>query len=843
MLKKLKNRFFAGLAIIVALFVFLTAGLGNLTLAQGGDLTTQSESKKVRTLSVKGSRGQITDNSGIPLAYDQSSYDIQFVRDPSKNSTTDKSYYTDVLMQTIEIIEQNGGTTIDTFAIKRQDDGTFAFDFGITDEEAVKTREERWRTNMFASKTADAAALYSDMRTRYRIPEEYTYEQARKLLSIWQEVQLSSYRAYEPITICSNVDMDTVAAIEAKADQLDGIQVAESAVRVYPKDSVAAHIIGYMGKMVDEDTVKEYQDKGYSSEDKIGVAGIESTMEQYLTGNSTEKQGTRQVEVDSKGKVIKEVSSTPAISGSDVRLTLDLDLQMEAERAIEANVKSVYEEQVAEYNDPENRYDRQGYVGYDTKLDERSLKEGQTTNFDKLNLAQSGALIVMDVNTGKILAMASYPSYDLNIFSGGVSEEQLKELQDDKTRPMFNNAISSTGIPGSIFKMVTGLAGLMEGDLGLHEEISDMGLYNIDVQEGYTGDDVPACWAYVKGMSSVPEHANQDIVLDLEHSCNYFFYEVAHRTGVDNLVKWGEQFGLTSTTGIELTGEAVGAIGNQETLYDKTKSIDNQKTSLPALVRSSLITFLRDEVGEEGRDITYTDEQLKTTAEKLIQLVDPDNTQVGSQIRAILSEELQIPETVSSNKGWDNQINGIIAELRWNPIKTIISGIGSGSTTITPIAAARYVAAIANSGTVYEAHVVDSILDSDGNVVEQKEPVVYNKIDAPEEYFEALRDGMSKVVSGEDTSAGDIFKGWPYENDIAGKTGSGKVSNIDLETNAWFVAFAPKDDPEIAVVSYIPNGMSGSHAIPAAKDIIQYYLDGKQQEEANELPSENTLIP
>ena len=145
MLKKLKNRFFAGLAIIVALFVFLTAGLGNLTLAQGGDLTTQSESKKVRTLSVKGSRGQITDNSGIPLAYDQSSYDIQFVRDPSKNSTTDKSYYTDVLMQTIEIIEQNGGTTIDTFAIKRQDDGTFAFDFGITDEEAIKKREENWR--------------------------------------------------------------------------------------------------------------------------------------------------------------------------------------------------------------------------------------------------------------------------------------------------------------------------------------------------------------------------------------------------------------------------------------------------------------------------------------------------------------------------------------------------------------------------------------------------------------------------------------------------------------------------------------------------------------------------
>ncbi len=842
MLKKLKNRFFAGLAVIVALFIFLLVGLGNLTLAQGGDLTTLSENKKVRTLNLKGSRGQITDVTGIPLAYDQSSYDIQFVKDPSRNSTTDKSYFTNILDQTIALIEQNGGKTIDTFAIKRQDDGTFAFDFGITDPEAVAKREENWRKNMFVSTTAAPDVLYRDLRTRYRIPEEYTYEQARKLLSIWQEVQLSSYRAYQPITICSNVDMDTVAAVEAKTDQLDGIQVAESSVRVYPKDSTAAHIIGYTGKMVDEDTIKEYQNKGYSSEDRIGIVGIESTMEQNLTGNSTEKQGARKVEVDSKGKVIKELSYTPAIPGNSVRLTLDLGMQQAAEKAIQANVEQVYQAQVDKYNDPKYRYDREGYIGYDTKLKDRTLKEGQSSDFDKLNLAHSGALVVMDVNSGNILAMASYPSYDLNLFSGGIDQATLDAMNNDKARPLFNNAVSSTGIPGSIFKMVTGLGGLMEGNLGLHEEISDMGEYKVDVQEGYIGDDIPACWAYVKGMDSVPEHANQDIALGLEHSCNYFFYEVARRMGVDNIVKWGEAFGLTSTTGIELTGESVGAIGNQQVLYDKTKPINQQKTSRPALVYSSLVNYLQTTCGE-NRSVTYTDDQLKTTAEKLMQLVDPANPFVGEQIRQILNEELQIPKEVALNQGWDNQINSIIAELRWNSTKTIIDGIGSGITTITPIAAARYVAAVANSGTVYEAHVVDSIVDANGNVVEQREPVVYNKINAPEEYFEALRDGMSKVITGEDSTAKERFENWKYKDQIAGKTGSGVVSNIDLETNAWFVAYAPQENPEIAVVSYIPNGMSGASAIPAAQSIIEYYLDGKQAETGTQVPTGNTLVP
>ena len=402
MFKKLKNRFFVLMAVVLVAFIALGAGLGNLTLTQGGELSTLSEDRKVRELTLKGTRGQITDVTGIPLAYDESSYDIEFLRDPSRNSTTDKAHYTEVLSRAIALIEESGGTTIDTFNIVRNEDGTFSFDFGVTDPEAVKAREENWRKNMYVSATSPPDVLYRDLRTRYRIPEEYTYEQARKLLSIWQEVQLSSDLAYVPVTISEDVSMDTVALIEGQSDTLDGIQVGESSVRVYPKDDVAAHIVGYLGKMTDEDTLEEYEDKGYSRDDLIGAAGIESTMEQYLTGNSTEKQGQRVVEVNSSGKVISERSYTEPTDGYNVRLTIDLQLQQIAEEALKNNIDQVYQEQVEQYNTakPED---------YDQNEDVQAVLESREGNstLEKMNLAKSGAAVVLDVDTGRVLAMAA----------------------------------------------------------------------------------------------------------------------------------------------------------------------------------------------------------------------------------------------------------------------------------------------------------------------------------------------------------------------------------------------------------------------------------------------------
>ncbi len=836
MLKKLKSRFIISFILVAAIFITVMAQLFNLTLQQGGDLTVKSEDKTVRTLTLKGTRGDILDVTGIPLAYDQSSFDIQFTKDPSKATTTDRAYYTDVLIKTIDLIEQNGGEVIDTFAIKRQEDGTFVFDFEVTDPEAVAARETNWRENMYVSKTAAPDVLYRDLRIKYRIPEEYTYEQARKLLSVWQEVQLSSYRAYVPVTVAEDVSMETVAVVEGRMD-LDGISVAESSTRVYPKDDVAAHIIGYMGKMVDNQTITEMQEKGYSSEDTIGITGIESTMESFLTGNSTERQGQRQVEVNSRGKVIKEIFYVPPSTGNSVMLTVDLELQMELERALEENIQTIYEMQVSDYYANPEKYDQQEVL---------ANRKGDTT-LEKMNLAKSGAAIVMDVNTGNILAMASYPSYDLNLFEGGIEDEAYQALLADSASPLFNKAIASKGIPGSIFKMVTGTAGLAEGSITADTVINDEGEYTEGLTDEYkrTGGKAPACW--IKPYYS--EHGpNQTITEALKDSCNYFFFVVADQyLGIDKLKEWSDKFGLTEKTGIELPGEVAGQVGCQETLYDWTKPIAEQKTSLPLLVRNQIIEFLKL-YGTE-RNVEYPQELLEETATTLLELVSLGKTAVGAEIRAVLSEKMEIPATIASRNGWDNDINASLVQLMWNRTRTAETGIGTNLTALTPIGVARYISALVNGGTVYEAHIVDSIIDANGNVVEERQPEALTTLGVSEDVLDTIKEGMREVVSEEDGGlAAEAFEGWQYKNTaekswIGGKTGSGKVNDIDLENNAWFVAFAPYDDPEIAVVIYIPNGKSGASSAPAARDIIGYYLDGKQSDRQIEVPGYNSLVP
>lgn len=819
--------------LIAAIFLVVAVQLSNLTLAQAESLSMRSEDRKTRTLTLKGSRGQILDSSGIPLAYDQSSYDVEFTRDPSRNTTTDRAYYTDVLTKAIELIESGGSEIIDTFNIIRDDDGTYKFDFGVTNPDAVARREENWRTNMFVSKTAEPDVIYRDLRTRYRIPEEYTYEEARKLLSIWQEVQLSSYRAYVPVKIARDVPADIVALIEAGSNDLDGVSVAQSSTRIYPKDDVASHIIGYMGKMVDETVVSEMVSKGYSQDDYVGITGVENSMESFLTGNSTEHQGERRVEVNSRGKIINEQSYTAPTPGNDVVLTIDLELQMAAEEALENNINEIYKLQVEQYETHKDKYDN---------ISSLQNRSGETT-LDKLNLAKSGALIVMDVKNGNVLAMASYPTYNLNLFHNGISEEDYSKLLNDPRAPLFNKAIASKGIPGSIFKMVTGTAGLMENLITADTVINDEGKFDDYISVGSEtsgiGNGAPSCWV----DPYFDEHANNQTLVDaLKVSCNYYFFRVSDMLGIDKIVEWADKFGLMSKTNIELPGEVTGQVGNQEVLYNPEHTISEQKTSIPYLVRNQILNYLKDYA--EQREVVYEDELLEETADALVELIALNKTSLGPEIREILSDKLEIPETIAQRNGWDGQINDLLTQLQWNPTRTVLTGIGTNITSVTPIAVARYTASLVNGGHVYDAHIVDRVVDSNGNVVEDREADEWSDLGAPAEVLDLIKEGMREVVSAEDGgTAGEYFRDWKYAGQIGGKTGTGKVNElIDLENNAWFIAFAPYEDPEIAVVSYIPNGWGGSYAIPAARDIIEFYLDGKQEEQQQDLPAPNSIV-
>ena len=165
--------------------------------------------------------------------------------------------------------------------------------------------------------------------------------------------------------------------------------------------------------------------------------------------------------------------------------------------------------------------------------------------------------------------------------------------------------------------------------------------------------------------------------------------------------------------------------------------------------------------------------------------------------------------------------------------------IGQSITQVSPIAVARYVSAIANGGTVYDAQIVDKIIAPDGTVVLEKQPVVANRIDADPSYFAAIQEGMGDVTSREEGgTASKYYEGIDY---IAAKTGTSQRTKLDVENNAWQVAYAPKDDPKIVVVAYVQNGYSGAYTSPAIIATIQYYLQSLGYSESTEIGVEYSV--
>ena len=279
---------------ILCMFCILTLQLYNLQIVQGESYTEIVESKKTQTKTVIGQRGSILDVNGIPLAVDQKCYNVRFYRDPNRRKDEDRAQYTQVLLKVMEIVESNGVQTIDEFWLKRSDaTGEWEFSTGTQLASAAAERERQWRANFALQYTAQDK-LFDALCKNYSIPEDLTEERKIKVLAMWQESRMKNFLS-EPVTIAYNVSLKTVAEIEALANELDGISIEESTTRVYPRGSLASQVIGYIGAISSKTAMAEYKEKGYSSDAKVGITGIEYSMEDQLTPNISYRQGKRVV--------------------------------------------------------------------------------------------------------------------------------------------------------------------------------------------------------------------------------------------------------------------------------------------------------------------------------------------------------------------------------------------------------------------------------------------------------------------------------------------------------------------------------------------------------------------
>lgn len=251
-------RFVTIVVVVALLFGALSLQLANLQLRDGQTYADTAESRTMKTYSLTGERGMILDRNGIPLAYDVESYNVTFYRDPSRNSTEDVQEYTQILLRVLEIVEENGGETVQNFYLHRDEAGNFYLDFLTENEETFAKREQTWRSNLYITNVPEDE-IFDTLCKRYGI-EDQDYETQYKILSIWQELQMYAYLS-KPVTIAYDVDMNTVAQIEAASIELTGASIEQTTKRVYPRGTLASHILGYMGSIT-ESTLEQYSALG-----------------------------------------------------------------------------------------------------------------------------------------------------------------------------------------------------------------------------------------------------------------------------------------------------------------------------------------------------------------------------------------------------------------------------------------------------------------------------------------------------------------------------------------------------------------------------------------------------
>ena len=819
-MKPYSKRMWILAGILLVVFASFFIRLDWMIQARGDSYTERAETRSAKTITLYGMRGTIYDTNMVPLAYDRRSFNVTFYRDPLKNSDADRLAYTQTLAEVIKLVESNGKTTVNDFWLKKDEDGVWRFDSGSGSPAVEQTRERQWRSNFYLSKV-DEKDLYRTLVQKYKILDvlgnDADEDMIVKVLALWQESRMNAFKP-TPVTIAYDVGYETVSEIEVRSLDLLGVDVEESSSRVYPQGDVACHVIGYTSK-ISANQLESYQNQGYPNDAYIGSDGVERSLEDQLSPYIEYRQGSRAVEVDTRGKAVRELSYTAPTDGNSVVLTIDVDLQEYMASRLESAIKDIHAIQ-----EDSLRW------GHWLRENEDILKE-YAEQGREIKLAETGAMVAMDPYTGRVLGMVSVPSYDLSMFNDGKVDPTLWDAVLEGNNPLLNRAIGTKDAPGSIFKMCTALGGLSEGVITVDEIINDRA-------EGFTetNADRPAkCW------TRFPEdHQNQNLEIALKNSCNMYFYTVGYRLGIDRLYQWAAALGLTSKTNIELPGEATSFVGNQHMLYDPDNSPTWQNTAKPLLTYTAMKTTLEQII--QDRKMNVSTEVLEKALSDLMKIAISYNTkeQWYQPIREILQYDIGLPREYISSHYMVNTFVTYLADIYWTPNETIMCAIGQSITQVTPVAVARYVSAIVNGGTVYDAQIVDKIIAPDGTVVIEKQPVVANQIDSDPLYFATIRAGMEDVtdeVAG--GTAAKYFADSKYK--IAAKTGTSQRTELDVENNSWMVAYAPADSPKIVVVCYVQNGYAGAYSAYAIKPVITYYLDSLQHSEGFTVPTEFSL--
>lgn len=934
--KLFSSRLFALAVIFTAMFSGLLGKLFQMQILDGAGYQETYMQRTEKEVFTPGTRGNIYDRNGIPLAYNELAYTVTIQDTGAYKKPADRNA---MIYRLVMILDRRDETVEGKFEVGMNSDGQLIF---TSSSEAAKRRFLLNFYGISSEKLDDSSGKYpSDLTPQQALEmkkEAYELNKmkdakgnplllpdsvALDMVNIIYTMKLTEYQKYETTTVATNIQEETMMEINENIADLQGVTVERSYIRKYNDSVYFAPIIGYTGK-VPEDQLSELNDQWRQTEDGsslpedapdkydlndiVGRIGIEQTMELELQG----EKGYSRMYVDNMGRPREIIEQTDPQAGDDVYLTIDRDLQVAIYNLIEQQLAGILinwlrneDIDIADYPDASKRpipvkdayyqlinnnvlsltdmaaedasdiekeiysiyqssrdqilasirselmspyavamkdlpEDMSSYMNYiysyladasvgiiqRDKIDQNSelyqswrdgtislrdylysgiseswidttrmevdskysnaddiyeqlvdyiirqlsedmkftkrmfrylvndevIKGNQlclalfaqgvleydaqavaalpyadssyTFSFIREKIANleltpaqlaldpcTAGCVVTDVKTGEVLALVTYPSYDNNQMSGSVDPAYFAKLQDDMSRPLYNNATQARKAPGSTFKPITAVAALEEGVTGPQDVFVCTGIYDLVSKP-------IKCWI------SPGRHNAETIVEGIQNSCNYVFAELAHRLsttedgsyspeqGLETIRKYASMFGLDHTSGVEIT--------------------ENE----PQLT------------GE-----------------------DPER-----------------------------------------------SAMGQGTHMYTNTQLSRYVAALANRGTVFELSLLEKLTDSDGTLITDYTPEVHDQIDISEETWNLVQTGMRRVITN--SSAQKIFSDLPVE--VAGKTGTAQEDG-SRPNHAFFISFAPYSHPEIAVTVNIPNGYAGTNAATLGKKVYEYY--------------------
>ena len=496
-------------ALVLVLAAMLTAYGGvlyDLQIVKGEDYAQQSVRKIAYPETVTASRGEILDSYGRVLVSNRTSYQVQL------DTTQMGQERNDILLGLLEVCREEDVAWTDTLGQSLSAQAPVSYlrndPFHSTDSETGETsltwlgrvaEENGWLEEDGGIPTA--AALLERMRETYGLDESLTDQEARDLAGVLYELELRSREiTYSTYVFAEDVDIDFITKVKERG--LSGVNIVATSVREY-NTSYAAHLLGRVGPIYSEEW-EYYQSldvdgdgtPDYQMDDTVGKDGAEQAFEQYLRGTD----GVRIIEKNTSGKTVSESWRTEPVPGGNVTLTIDIDLQAKVEQVLAEGVEGLNSDEV-----------------------------------------EGASAVIIGVDDGSVLAMASYPTFDLANYSANYND-----YVSDPLKPLFNRALQGQYAPGSTFKMVTAIAGLEEGIIEPDTQILDTGVYT------YYGANGPRCWIYSQGRGT---HGLQTVSQAIQNSCNMFFYDVGRQVGIRGLQKYAAAFGLGESTGIELYEE------------------------------------------------------------------------------------------------------------------------------------------------------------------------------------------------------------------------------------------------------------------------------------------------